>query len=379
MHRVPPPPTPPKTRRGFTLIELLVVIAIIAILVSLLLPAVQAAREAARKSQCQNNLKQIGLAVHNFESTYKELPAGFMANQGTGDFTNGQYTGVLPHLLPFMDLQVVSDYFDPVILNRDLGPHNSKPGGPYGVNHGEMGWWNYNVGTAALTTVDASLTKIPSFLCPSADAEKSIEWLVLAPLYWGTGEPRSSASHTFTYLNAVGNRIQPTGRTHYMPVGGYYGETGLASVDTFLGMFWRRKDVKFSSVKDGLSNTLMFGEHDGGVYDANFDDPDVTETSFSWIGATPMATRYGLPQHAGLVLDRTAATYDLPFGTNFSASGNFGRHPDAVLRFQSEHAGGIVQFCMGDGSVQTISTIDYLVFQDIAAMRDGDLVENNPF
>ena len=65
-----------RTRRGFTLIELLVVIAIIAVLIALLLPAVQAAREAARRAQCVNNLKQIGLGVHNFESTNSEFPPG---------------------------------------------------------------------------------------------------------------------------------------------------------------------------------------------------------------------------------------------------------------------------------------------------------------
>ncbi|MEY3173744.1 MAG: hypothetical protein RLZZ436_1658, partial [Planctomycetota bacterium] len=110
----------PSSRHGFTLIELLVVIAIIAILVALLLPAVQQAREAARRTQCKNNLKQIGLAVHNFESTYSRLP-----HSGQCDSTGGASTTYMTQstptlLLPYIEQVNVYQLMDHQLKYSDM-------------------------------------------------------------------------------------------------------------------------------------------------------------------------------------------------------------------------------------------------------------------
>ncbi len=101
--------------KGFTLVELLVVVAIIGILISLLLPAVQAAREAARRSQCANNLKQIGIGLHNYHDTFKKFPYGW-GNRGTGWSL---------HILPFIELGNISDTIDSDIF-LGLGSRNGR-------------------------------------------------------------------------------------------------------------------------------------------------------------------------------------------------------------------------------------------------------------
>lgn len=208
-------------RRGFTLIELLVVIAIIAVLIALLLPAVQQAREAARRSQCKNNLKQLGLALHNYHDTSGTFPVGGFfegvvsgARQGTG---MGWHVAILP--------------------NIDQGPLFSK--------------LDFNQSTY---THPANLTlamiELPAFFCPSADS--------------GTTHKSGLSGE-----NATGGA---TASVHYIGVMGPQGANpngGTYAVDTTqaghgdfsqAGLMLRNKFVRIADATDGLSNTLQVGE-----------------------------------------------------------------------------------------------------------------------
>src|SRR6266481_2219216 len=144
-------------RLGFTLIELLVVIAIIAVLIALLLPAVQQAREAARRSQCKNNLKQIGLALHNYHEQFNVLPYGTQASGGGSvrakNFTPGgvkNTTGWIA-LLPNLDQ---SPLYNQVNMNAAMGPWNK-------------GGQSLAGGGVAPSNAIVASQKIPGFICPS--------------------------------------------------------------------------------------------------------------------------------------------------------------------------------------------------------------------
>ncbi len=193
-------------RRGFTLIELLVVIAIIAVLIALLLPAVQAAREAARRAQCVNNLKQLGLALHNYHQAIGSFPMGMSANANGGPGTSGPdkngWDGwsAQSMMLPYLEQTAIYN-----AINFSLAVRTGAGGGsPYVDNS------------------TASTAKIASFLCPS------------------------------------------DGRAGQSNINSYYGSMGTTTAvysDTSTGIFpFRYRSYSIADVSDGTSNTIAFAE-----------------------------------------------------------------------------------------------------------------------
>ena len=197
-----------KRNEGFTLVELLVVIAIIGMLIALLLPAVQAAREAARRSQCSNNLKQMGLALHNYQSTYGTFPAG---RSRFGTQTNGGHYSVFFALSQFLEqAQVFSE------AERLTFPDPNGNPWPSGTS------------------------QIRTLLCPSDNNP-----------------------------NPVANRLTVSG--YAVCVGDWLDEQGTGTSDNARGLFPLRNDMKYSaeSIPDGSSNTIAIGERAPGRYDDN--------------------------------------------------------------------------------------------------------------
>lgn len=199
--------TLPKRRGGFTLIELLVVIAIIAVLVSLLLPAVQQAREAARRSQCMNNLKQMGLALHNYESAHTVLPMTNAQNYRP----NVQGFSPQARLLPYIEQSNLQDLLD-----------YSQPGfaGPY------------NLLVPNPLFASAFAMPIPLFLCPSDPAPAT-----------------SMASNGFAY-----------GGNNYMINNGSGTGTKYDQRWPTDGIVFENSSVRFSQISDGASNTVFMAE-----------------------------------------------------------------------------------------------------------------------
>jgi len=207
-----------RKRRGFTLIELLVVIAIIGVLIALLLPAVQAAREAARRSQCVNNLKQIGLALHNYESANGSLPPSGEAFSNEypslGWATGPQNFSMKVRILPFLEQQAAFNTVN-FAVTAIWGNGNASCIDGFYINQ----------------TIRA--TKINSYVCPS-DANDP-----------GTADPQLPAQsyHENGGLNRYNNGWFFNGINYFQ------GHDGP-----------RNKTVTFASIQDGLSNTAAFSE-----------------------------------------------------------------------------------------------------------------------
>jgi prepilin-type N-terminal cleavage/methylation domain-containing protein len=324
----------PRSRCAFTLVELLVVIAIIGVLVSLLLPAVQAAREAARRMQCTNNLKQIGLGVHNFHDTNNRLPPGFLGpnrDMSGGFITNDPYVSALTLMLPFMEQQPVYDQIEPAVVNLNL----------YWVSGDPDRNWSSNAGAYTV-----SATVIPIFKCPTSSMDGNTgpetifgTWSVPSGSVTSASQDRWSWTTTSDPAVGVANR----GTTNYFPVEGANGPHPAAK--QFEGAFVNRNHKRtLASVTDGTSNTLFFGENI--YFNTNASSPTV-----------PVAAG-NLPWISGSV-----------FNTNWGLSTKPIRRPC----FSSLHAGGIVNFLLGDGAVRGLSknTDTLTVFVPYGGIRDG--------
>lgn len=314
-------------RRGFTLIELLVVIAIIAILIALLLPAVQQAREAARRTQCKNNLKQIALAVHNFHDIYNRFPAGYFGSPHNANIAYGghQWLGLFPQILPQLEQPAMYDRIA-VWKGVDRRPNPASAG----TFISEANWWNDGVADDTWTAAQARLS---AFRCPS-DIESATTGIFVALHAYSLPATPNTLNMTGGYFGPPDN---VSGPTSYLGVAG--GGSDVPGGWAYRkGIFGSRTKHNFRDVTDGTSNTLMFGEATGGP-----------TFQFSWMGGGYLPDAWGFSKTA-------------PYEGNWYQYGSY-------------HT-GVVQFALADGSCRAISTnIDFSnVFRWLSAMQDARVV-----
>ena len=328
----------PRSVRGFTLIELLVVIAIIAVLMALLLPAVQQAREAARRTQCKNNLKQIGLALHNYHDTFSLFPPGYVDRNGN------------PNLTPDNDLGPGWGWASFLLPNIDQAPLYNQI--------------NFNVGVGLGTNAQPSVVSLKAFLCPSDSARQNF------PVYDGATHSTiltTVASSNYVgcdgwieCFNSAGGNPQP-GPSSDGNVG-TYGQAGV-------GLFWRNSNAGAASVTDGMSNTVFVGERSSNHSPATWTGAVTGGACPAWMaGQAPYSSP---PGPAFDNADWGEALIFAHCNANHLPNADFPLYdPDT---FYSRHVGGC-QFLMGDGSVRFISTyVDGYTYQHLATIAGGEV------
>lgn len=328
---------PSKCRRprGFTLVELLVVIAIIGILIALLLPAVQAAREAARRTQCSNNLKQIGLALHNYHDTFKAFPYGVKC--GNRVSSNCLRTGInwKTSILSFLEQTAVFNE-----LNFETGMF--APG------------WTGN-------PVLNGLVSPEGYLCPSSN------WHPLNDLDRGaSGSTVSAMKHE--YSGIAGAYPDPAGR------GGNVCREGLRGWACRNGLLLINENTSFRDASDGTSNVIIVAEQSGqvGVMENDVLVPYPIRPNYSggWSGTdtdlrvNQISTSTNL-YHTGITTVRWAPNY--PTAVARSSSQSY----ETNTIVNSFHP-GVAQAVRADGSVHAISdTINMETFRRLCSADDG--------
>ncbi|MCA9159062.1 MAG: DUF1559 domain-containing protein [Planctomycetales bacterium] len=331
------------SRSAFTLVELLVVIAIIGVLVGLLLPAVQAAREAARRMQCSNNLKQIGLATHNYENTHRRFPAG-MTWVRFGGTTDASGTGFIA-LLDFLEQSNAAS-----LINKNVP-------------------W-YLQSSTAVTIVE------PGYLCPSDSAESIHLYPFITPFSIPSGDRYATCSYAYSvgYHDGLGYTPQYTAR----PV---TPASGIAAIN-----YW----PKLADIADGTSNTFIVGEAASGKQMCSGIGCDTPLSSsvgenqsyLGWlVGGSNLSSFYaGGFRYSGSMASTveklnkryvTDSFHDESQRHNFKMSSEGGPHRGT--NFRSFHTGG-ANFAFGDGSVQFLSdNINMTVYQALSTIQGGEV------
>ncbi|RUL87425.1 DUF1559 family PulG-like putative transporter [Tautonia sociabilis] len=242
-----------RVRKGFTLIELLVVIAIIGVLIALLLPAVQSAREAARRAQCTNNLKQLGLAMANYESANGSLPPTMVcyAPSGVGGSNAGQRQSIHCRLLPFLEQTQIYN-----TINWDFGERWGGPGGnlikSFNNSTADGDYW-------CVANASAVANQINSFLCPSDEGVGNLTGIQFYPggplqLIGGHSYPYNVGTNPYTGPSA-GSLNGPA----YFPAWKAAGAVGQID-STVASALNAERVVTIASFRDGTSNTAIFSE-----------------------------------------------------------------------------------------------------------------------
>ena len=308
-----------RLRRGFTLIELLVVIAIIGVLIALLLPAVQAAREAARRTQCSNNLKQLGLALHNYHDAIGSFPPGFISLPGSDGDNIGPGWGWNSQILTRMEQSPL---------------YNSI---------------NFSLPIEFVQNQTSRLISVSSLICPS-DA---------------------SFKQTFTVVddstngNNLGAAICDISSSNYPGCFGTGDPSDIPGRDNGNGMFFRNRVVRIADILDGTSQTLAVGERSQNLSRATWTGA-VTHAA---VPITELQTEDGLDPEGGdsLILSHTGELD----GPNSKPT-----HAD---QFWSRHPGG-AQFCFADGSVRFIKERRPLrVFQALGTRAGSEILSSNDY